>query len=265
MKIVIVGAGRAGLEVATHLTRIGHAITIVDNDQTVTRRASEQYGLMALTGDATIAAVLEEADIARSDVVVAMLRRDADNLAVALLARAAGVGRVMVRMRDNAYGPVYAAAGIEPEKAAASILRAPKEPLPVDGDSVGVSRVGRRFREEFRLADPSALRIERIGPEFPARRIAEKERAAVRAESRSVANDEAGIDDMRRPIRIDPIEHAARRRFGQIVLGDEFSPDGCRLWDKETRKKMDKDRFRQGLGDVIEAYEEVAKRLGVPL
>lgn len=35
---------------------------------------------------------------------------------------------------------------------------------------------------------------------------------------------------------------------GQIVLGDEFSPDGCRLWDKETRKKMDKDRFRQGLG-----------------
>ncbi|AGI25408.1 phosphoribosylaminoimidazolesuccinocarboxamide synthase [Pseudomonas sp. MT3] len=52
---------------------------------------------------------------------------------------------------------------------------------------------------------------------------------------------------------------------GKIVLGDEFSPDGCRLWDKETRKKMDKDRFRQGLGDVIEAYEEVARRLGVPL
>ncbi|MCJ8168875.1 phosphoribosylaminoimidazolesuccinocarboxamide synthase [Atopomonas sediminilitoris] len=52
---------------------------------------------------------------------------------------------------------------------------------------------------------------------------------------------------------------------GDIVLGDEFSPDGCRLWDKETRKKMDKDRFRQGLGDVIESYEEVAKRIGVVL
>src|SRR3546814_4956785 len=52
---------------------------------------------------------------------------------------------------------------------------------------------------------------------------------------------------------------------GSIVLGDEFSPDGCRLWDKDTKKKMDKDRFRQGLGDVIEAYEEVAQRLGVPL
>jgi phosphoribosylaminoimidazole-succinocarboxamide synthase len=50
---------------------------------------------------------------------------------------------------------------------------------------------------------------------------------------------------------------------GQVVLGDEFSPDGCRLWDKATRNKMDKDRFRQGLGGVIEAYEEVGRRLGV--
>lgn len=113
MKIVIVGAGRAGLEVATHLTRIGHAVTIIDNDESVTRRASAQHGLVALAGDATIAAVLHEADIAQSDVVVAMLRRDADNLAVALLARSAGVERVMVRMRDNAYRPVYNAAGID--------------------------------------------------------------------------------------------------------------------------------------------------------
>ena len=49
----------------------------------------------------------------------------------------------------------------------------------------------------------------------------------------------------------------------RIILGDEFSPDGCRLWDKETRKKLDKDRFRQGLGDVVEAYEEVGHRLGI--
>ncbi|MED5524178.1 phosphoribosylaminoimidazolesuccinocarboxamide synthase [Gallaecimonas pentaromativorans] len=52
---------------------------------------------------------------------------------------------------------------------------------------------------------------------------------------------------------------------GEIVLGDEFSPDGCRIWDKETKKKLDKDRFRQGLGGVVEAYEEVAGRLGVKL
>ncbi|ACZ76002.1 phosphoribosylaminoimidazole-succinocarboxamide synthase [Dickeya fangzhongdai] len=52
---------------------------------------------------------------------------------------------------------------------------------------------------------------------------------------------------------------------GEVVLGDEFSPDGSRLWDKETLNKMDKDRFRQSLGGLIEAYEEVARRLGVKL
>lgn len=113
MKIVMVGGGRAGLAVAIHLTQSGHAVTLVDNDSAVTRRASAQYGIVALTGDATVAALLEEAEVAQSDMVVAMLRRDADNLAVALLARAAGVTRVIVRMRDNAYGPVYTAAGIE--------------------------------------------------------------------------------------------------------------------------------------------------------
>ncbi|MGG2141755.1 phosphoribosylaminoimidazolesuccinocarboxamide synthase [Symbiopectobacterium sp. RP] len=52
---------------------------------------------------------------------------------------------------------------------------------------------------------------------------------------------------------------------GEVVLGDEFSPDGSRLWDKQTLNKMDKDRFRQSLGGLIEAYEEVAHRLGVKL
>ncbi len=50
---------------------------------------------------------------------------------------------------------------------------------------------------------------------------------------------------------------------GRIVLGDEFSPDGCRLWDKDTMEKLDKDRFRQGLGNVIESYEAVGQRLGM--
>ncbi len=52
---------------------------------------------------------------------------------------------------------------------------------------------------------------------------------------------------------------------GEVILGDEFTPDGCRLWDAKTRNKLDKDRFRQGLGGVVEAYEEVAHRLGVEL
>lgn len=50
---------------------------------------------------------------------------------------------------------------------------------------------------------------------------------------------------------------------GKVILGDEFTPDGCRLWDEKTREKLDKDRFRQGLGGVIEAYKEVGRRIGV--
>ena len=50
---------------------------------------------------------------------------------------------------------------------------------------------------------------------------------------------------------------------GDIVLADEFTPDGCRLWDHETMEKMDKDRFRQDLGDVVESYHQVAHRLGM--
>ncbi|MCR9176583.1 MAG: phosphoribosylaminoimidazolesuccinocarboxamide synthase [Alphaproteobacteria bacterium] len=49
----------------------------------------------------------------------------------------------------------------------------------------------------------------------------------------------------------------------QIVLADEISPDNCRLWDTKTNEKLDKDRFRRDLGGVKEAYQEVARRLGV--
>ncbi len=48
---------------------------------------------------------------------------------------------------------------------------------------------------------------------------------------------------------------------GNIILGDEISPDSCRLWDKQTNKKLDKDRFRQDLGDLKQAYQEVLERI----
>ena len=49
----------------------------------------------------------------------------------------------------------------------------------------------------------------------------------------------------------------------RIVLADEISPDNCRLWDSKTNEKLDKDRFRRDLGRVEEAYQEVARRLGI--
>lgn len=51
------------------------------------------------------------------------------------------------------------------------------------------------------------------------------------------------------------------RHRGKILLGDEISPDTCRLWDKATNKKLDKDRFRRDLGNIEEAYQEVLHRV----
>jgi phosphoribosylaminoimidazole-succinocarboxamide synthase len=52
------------------------------------------------------------------------------------------------------------------------------------------------------------------------------------------------------------------RHKGEILLGDEICPDTCRFWDKKTREKLDKDRFRRDLGGVEEAYWEMARRVG---
>ncbi|WP_343346321.1 phosphoribosylaminoimidazolesuccinocarboxamide synthase [Sphingomicrobium sp. XHP0239] len=51
--------------------------------------------------------------------------------------------------------------------------------------------------------------------------------------------------------------------YARIILADEISPDSCRLWDMKSNKKLDKDRFRQDLGEEAEAYQEVARRLGL--
>ena len=71
-------------------------------------------------------------------------------------------------------------------------------------------------------------------------------------------------------LRLTP-ESSVANEFGRlwdndqlrIILADEISPDSCRLWDIETDNKLDKDRFRRDLGNVLEAYQEVARRLGV--
>ena len=67
--------------------------------------------------------------------------------------------------------------------------------------------------------------------------------------------DEAGL------ILADFKIELGKTKDGKIILADEISPDTCRLWDKETRKKLDKDRFRRDLGEISEAYHEVHNRL----
>ncbi len=71
-----------------------------------------------------------------------------------------------------------------------------------------------------------------------------------------------GFFDQRGVTLVDFKLEFGRDSQGNLVLGDEITPDTCRLWDKETGTKMDKDRFRRDLGNVAEAYAEVLKRVG---
>jgi len=57
------------------------------------------------------------------------------------------------------------------------------------------------------------------------------------------------------------LEFGVDEKTTEILLADEFTPDGCRLWDKKTGESMDKDRFRHDMGNVTESYQEVWKRL----
>lgn len=113
MRVLIAGAGRIGLSVGAALREAGHDVFLIDRDPAVAKRAFEQHGLVSMAGDAADASFLREAEVARADVVVAMLPRDADNLAVAALALASGARRVMVRMRDPEFRPIYVQAGVQ--------------------------------------------------------------------------------------------------------------------------------------------------------
>ena len=59
------------------------------------------------------------------------------------------------------------------------------------------------------------------------------------------------------------VEFGKTKSNEAVILADEISPDTCRLWDQETDRKLDKDRFRKDLGNIIESYQEVARRLGI--
>ncbi len=59
------------------------------------------------------------------------------------------------------------------------------------------------------------------------------------------------------------LEFGKSKINNELILADEISPDTCRLWDVSSEKKLDKDRFRKDLGNIIQAYQEVARRLGI--
>ena len=112
MRILIAGAGLTGRRLAGQLAKGRHDVTVVDLNRELCELASSQLGVSAICGNATDVSVLEEAEIARVAVAVALMRESADNLAFSLLAHSAGVDRIIARMTNPKYRSAFELAGV---------------------------------------------------------------------------------------------------------------------------------------------------------
>jgi trk system potassium uptake protein TrkA len=122
MYVVVAGGGHMGTHLVSRLVAHGHETVVVDVAREVTERIFEEQGVVVVTGSATDIDVLEKAGIKRADVAVAMMGRDADNLAFCLLARYYGVPRVLARMLNPQYEVPYRLVGATKIHSEADIL-----------------------------------------------------------------------------------------------------------------------------------------------
>lgn len=122
MKIVLAGGGRVGSKLAARLIADKHSVTVVDRDPGVCKRLYEELGVVAICGDATETRTLEEAGVGTAEIAAALLARDADNLAFAMLARTQSSARLMVRMLDERYRNAYRLGGVRDIIAEAEIV-----------------------------------------------------------------------------------------------------------------------------------------------
>jgi trk system potassium uptake protein TrkA len=109
--IIIGGGGLLGTNVAGKLSASKHDVVVIEENPEVCEYIYEKLGVIAIKGSATEINTLKEAGIEKSDVVVASMRSDADNLSLTVIANSFGVPRIYARMRDPSYKPVYERAG----------------------------------------------------------------------------------------------------------------------------------------------------------
>lgn len=112
MRIVIAGAGVVGRRLTARLANGRHDVVLVDLNRELCDAVSAEYGIVAICGNATDIATLEEAEVGRADVAVALMGLSADNLAFSLLARGAGAKRIIARMPNPRYRAAYERAGV---------------------------------------------------------------------------------------------------------------------------------------------------------
>lgn len=112
MRVVIAGAGVVGRRLAARLASGRHDVTVIDLNRELCDAVSAEYGLVAIRGNATDIVTLEEAEVGKADVAVALMGLSADNLAFSLLAHGAGAGRIIARMPNPRYRAAYERAGV---------------------------------------------------------------------------------------------------------------------------------------------------------
>ena len=111
MYVLIGGAGLLGQRLAQQLMKMGHSVAVIDTNPLACQSAREKVGVMAFEGSAVSTTVLLEAGIPRADAVVATLKSDALNLALAILAKHYGVPHIVVGMRESDFAAPYRLAG----------------------------------------------------------------------------------------------------------------------------------------------------------
>jgi trk system potassium uptake protein TrkA len=112
MRIVIAGVGVTGRRLAGKLASGRHDVVVIDLNREVCEAISAEYGVVAINGNATDIVTLEAAEVGSADVAVGLMRGSADNLAFSLLARGAGVERIIARLPNPKYRSAYEQAGV---------------------------------------------------------------------------------------------------------------------------------------------------------
>lgn len=112
MFVIVAGAGLIGSEITKMLVENKHDTVVIDVDKEVCESIYAETGAMTIQGNATRIKDLEEAGSQKADVILCLMRNDADNIACALLAKSLGVPRIIARMRNPRYEEAYQLAGV---------------------------------------------------------------------------------------------------------------------------------------------------------